>query len=94
MFLDEYLKINDIKADSYKAGYLPLLMAFNKNSKSTPCQMVQCPNRQGICKAEEIGATRPLGTDKLTSSLDHETEVKKTNHYHIMSVLKIMICHF
>ena len=93
MFLDEYLKINDIKADSYKAGYLPLLMAFNKNSKSTPCRMVQCPKRQGICKAEEIGATRPLGTDKLTSSLDHETEIKKTNHYHIMSVLKIMICH-
>ena len=31
----------------------------------------------GNCKAEEIGATRPLGTDKLTSSLDHETEVKK-----------------
>ena len=76
MFLDQYLKINYIKADSYKAGYLPLLMAFNKNSKSTPCWMVQCPNRQGICKTEEIGATRPLGTDKLAASLDHETDVK------------------
>ena len=50
MFLDQYLKIYYIKADSYKAGYLPLLMAFNKNSKSTPCRIVQCPNRQAVCK--------------------------------------------
>ena len=57
MFLDQYLKINYIKADSYKAGYLPLLMAFNKNSKSTPCWMVQYPNRQAMCKTGEIGAT-------------------------------------
>merc|ERR1712240_247805 len=50
MFLDDYLRSNDIKAGSYRSGYLPLLMAFNKNSQSTPCRMVQCPNRQAVCK--------------------------------------------
>ena len=50
MFLDEYLKINNIKPGSYKSGYLPLLMVFNRNSQSTPSRMVQCPNRQAVCK--------------------------------------------
>ena len=50
MFLDDYLKSNGIKPDSYRSGYLPLLMVFNKNSQSTPCRMVQCPNRQAVCK--------------------------------------------
>ena len=50
MFLDDYIKNNDIKSGSYRSGYLPLLMAFNKNSQSTPCRMVQCPNRQAVCK--------------------------------------------
>ena len=77
MFLDQYVKINDIRTDSYKAGYLPLLMAFNKNSKSTPCMMVQCPNRQAICKTRETGATGPFGNNKLAASLDQETNVKK-----------------
>ena len=27
-------------------------MAFNKNSKSTPCIMVQCPNRQAVYRSE------------------------------------------
>ena len=50
MFLEDYLKTNNIKPNSYKSGYLPLLMVFNRNSQSTPCRMVQCPNRQAVCK--------------------------------------------
>ena len=46
----DYLKNNSIKPGSYRSGYLPLLMAFNKNSQSPPCRMVQCPNRQAVCK--------------------------------------------
>ena len=76
MFLDQYLKINDIKTYSYKTGYLPLLLAFNKNSKSTPSRMVQCPNRQVMCKTGEIGVTGPLGNNQLNASLDQETNVK------------------
>ena len=52
---------------------------------SKTAKMVQYPNRQGICKAEEIGATRLLGTDKLTSSLEYETDIK-INHYHIKNL--------
>ena len=50
MFLEDYLKTNNIKPHSCKYGYLPLLMAFNRNSQSTLCRMVQCPNRQAVCK--------------------------------------------
>ena len=31
MFLEDYLKTNDIKPSSYKSAYLPLLMVFNRN---------------------------------------------------------------
>ena len=50
MFLEDYLKTNNIKPNSCKSGYLPLLIAFNRNSQSTPCRMVQYPNRQAVCK--------------------------------------------
>ena len=50
MFLEDYLKTNNIKPNSCKSGYFPLLMAFNRNSQSTPCRMVQCPNMQAVCK--------------------------------------------
>ena len=40
MFLDQYLKVNNVKPGSYKAGFLPLLMAFNKHLKSTSYRMV------------------------------------------------------
>ena len=49
VFLDQYLKENKISAADYKIGYLPLLMAFNQNSTSTPAHLVQCPNHPGIC---------------------------------------------
>ena len=48
-FLDTYLKENKINHKTYNYGYLPLLMAFNLNSSSTPCRMVQSPNRQARC---------------------------------------------
>ena len=47
----------------------------------------------GNCKAEEIGATRPLGTDKLNSSLDYETDVKNKSLSY-SECIKIMIYHF
>ena len=71
MFLDDYLKSNDIKAGSYRSGYLPLLMAFNKNSQSTPCRMVQCPNRQAVCKpSKNHMAQEPEDKPKLLSYND------------------------
>ena len=71
MFLDDYLKSNDIKAGSYRSGYLPLLMAFNKNSLSTPYRMVQCPNRQAVCKpSKHHMAQEPEDKPKLLSYND------------------------
>ena len=35
-------------------GYLPLLLAFNKNSKSTPIRLVITPNRNGIAKERNM----------------------------------------
>ena len=49
VFLDQYLKENQISITDYKIGYLPLLMAFNQHSKSTPARLVQAPNRPGPC---------------------------------------------
>ena len=63
MFLDKYLQDNNIKTKTIRFGYLPLLMAFNKNSKSTPCRMVQCPNTQAVCKAE-LYETEPWKKEK------------------------------
>ena len=50
VFLDEYLKVKNIKPGSYTSNYLPLLMAFNNISQSNPCHMVKCPNRQSVYK--------------------------------------------
>ena len=50
MFLEDYLKTNNLKPNSCKSGYLPLWMAFNRSSQWTPCRMVQCPNSQAVCK--------------------------------------------
>ena len=47
--MDQYLKENKISAADYKIGYLPLLMAFNQHSTSTPAHLVQAPNHSGIC---------------------------------------------
>ena len=48
VFLDQYLKENKISAADYEISYLPLLVAFNQHSTSTPARLVQCPNRPGI----------------------------------------------
>ena len=49
-FLPDYLNKHNLKGDEYSIGYLPLLLAFNKNSKSTPIRLVITPNRNGIAK--------------------------------------------
>ena len=49
VFLDQYLKENQISIANYKVGYFPLLMAFNQHSTSTPARLVQAPNCPGIC---------------------------------------------
>ena len=36
--------------------------------------MVQCPNRQAMCKTGAVGATGPLGNDKFVASLDPDKE--------------------
>ena len=41
VFLDQYLKENQISIADYKIGYLPLLMAFNQYSKSTPARQAK-----------------------------------------------------
>ena len=47
--MNQYLKENKISTADYKVGYLPLLMAFNQHSTSTPARLVQAPNRPGMC---------------------------------------------
>ena len=49
VFLDQYLKENQISTADYKVGYLPLLMAFNQHSTSTLARLLQAPNRPGVC---------------------------------------------
>ena len=49
-FLPDYLNKHNLKGDEYSIGYLPLLLAFNKNSKSTPIRLVITLNRNGIAK--------------------------------------------
>ena len=49
-FLPDYLKKHNLKGDEYSMGFLPILLAFNKNSKSTPIRIVITPNRNGFAK--------------------------------------------
>merc|ERR1712082_168235 len=72
VFLDQYLKENQISIADYKIGYLPLLMAFNQNSKSTPACLVQAPNRPGPCiNLKSDNSSQPVNQD-----LDTSAEVK------------------
>ena len=53
-FLPDYLKKHNLKGNEYSMGYLPLLLAFNKNSRSTPIRLVITPNRNGIAKERNM----------------------------------------
>ena len=53
-FLSDYLKEHNLQGDEYSVGYLPLLMAFNKNSNLTPIRLVQTPNRSAPAKERSI----------------------------------------
>ena len=90
MFLEDYLKTNNIKPNSYKSGYLPLFMAFNRNSKSTPCRMVQCPNRQAVCKPSkntmvQDGKYDTQTSGKVTQSEKYDPTMNSSNCKDIQS---------
>ena len=53
-FLSDYLKKHDLNGNEYSVGYLPLLLAFNKNSNSTPIRLVITPNRNGPAKERSM----------------------------------------
>ena len=52
MTMNDYLKDNQFESNEFRYRYLTILMAFNKISKSTPFRMLQCPNRQAVCRSE------------------------------------------
>ena len=56
-FLPDYLKEHNLQGNEYSLGYLPLLLAFNLNSKSTPIRVVQTPNRAAPAKERIISDT-------------------------------------
>ena len=94
MFLDQYLKVNNVKPGSYKAGFLPLLMAFNKHSKSTPCRMVQCPNRQAICKYDTNQDLKNCDIwDNKTKKLLSYNECIKSYDLSLLTPNKITVNH-
>ena len=72
VFLDQYLKENQISITDYKIGYLPLLMAFNQHSKSTPARLVQAPNRPGPC----VNLTLDNSSQQANQDLDTSAETK------------------
>ena len=53
-FLPEYLKEHNLEGNEYSVGYLPLLLAFNKNSNSTPIRLVITPNWNGPAKERSM----------------------------------------
>ena len=64
-FLSDYLKEHNLQGNEYPLGYLPLLMAFNQNSNSTPIRIVQTPNRVAPAKERFI-------SDSTSDSLQYE----------------------
>ena len=64
-FLLDYLKEHNLQGNEYPLGYLPLLMAFNQNSNSTPIRLVQTPNRVAPAKERFI-------SDSTSESLQYE----------------------
>ena len=93
MFLDDYLKNNDIKPGSYRSGYLPLLMAFNKNSQSTPCRMVQCLNRQAVCKPSKHHIVHDEGTTEDKPKLLSYNDCIKSYDLTLLTPNKITVNH-
>ena len=49
-FLPDYLKEHNLEGNEYSVGYLPLLLAFSKDSKFTPIRLVITPNQNGPAK--------------------------------------------
>ena len=49
-------------------GFLPILLAFNKNSKSTPIRIVITPNRNGIAKERNTQNSHGFINDDDTSN--------------------------
>ena len=64
-FLSDYLKEHNLQGNEYPLGYLPILMALNKNSNSTPIRIVQSPNRAAPAKERFI-------SDSTSDSLQYE----------------------
>lgn len=53
-FLPDYLKEHNLKGNEYFIGYLPLQLAFNKNSNVTPIRLVITPNRSYPAKERSM----------------------------------------
>ena len=70
-FLSDYLKKHDLNGNEYSLGYLLLLLAFNKNSKSTPIRLVITPNRNGPARKRNM---TNITTDTFQNEDDGDTD--------------------
>ena len=74
-FLSDYLKEHNLQGDEYSVGYLPLLMAFNKNSNSTPIRLVQTPNRAAPAKERFISDSTSDGLQYKEDNDDDQVKI-------------------
>ena len=70
-FLPDYLKKHDFNRNEYSVGYLPLLLAFNKNSNSTPIRLVITPNQNGPAKERSMSN---ITSDRFQYEYDNDTD--------------------
>ena len=70
-FLSDNLKKHDLNGNEYSVGYLPLLLAFNKNSKSTPIRLVITPNCNGPAGKRNM---TNITTDTFQNEDDGDTD--------------------
>ena len=81
-FLSDYLKEHNLQGNEYSVGYLPLLLAFNKNSNLTPIRLVITPNRSGPAKERSITNITSDGLqyeeDKVNDQVKHSFSYNDT----------------
>ena len=80
-FLPDYLKVHNLQGNEHSLGYLPLLIAFNKNSNSTPIRLVQTPNRAAPAKRKFISDNTINNTQDKEESVDDNDDDRPKNAF-------------
>ena len=77
-------------------GFLPILLAFNKNSKSTPIRIVITPNRNGIAKERNTQNSHEFINDddneNIKSSFSYNDTIREYE-LNLLSSTKITLQH-